>query len=99
MSQKEQKEIIEKFKRNEFSVLIATCVAEEGIDIPDVDLVLFYEPIPSEIRSIQRRGRTGRSSVGKVLILYAKDTRDEAYLYSELKKEQKMHKIVKGMRK
>ncbi len=99
MTQKEQKEIIEEFKKCKFNVLIATCVAEEGIDIPDVDLVLFYEPIPSEIRSIQRRGRTGRSNIGKVIILYAKDTRDQAYLYSELKKEQKMHKLVKEMRK
>jgi ERCC4-related helicase len=39
--------------------LVATSIAEEGIDISQVDLVVFYEPIPSEIRYIQRRGRTG----------------------------------------
>ena len=60
-SQKQQKEILGKFSAGEFNVLVATSVAEEGLDIPSVDKVIFYEPIPSAIRSIQRRGRTGRS--------------------------------------
>ena len=48
------------------SSLVATSIAEEGLDIPEVDLVVFYEPIPSEIRYIQRRGRTGRKTAGNV---------------------------------
>ena len=75
-------------------MLIATSVAEEGIDIPDVDLVLFYEPIPSEIRTIQRRGRTGRSSTGKVIILITSGTRDEAYYWAEGSREKKMGRIM-----
>lgn len=99
LSQKQQKEIIKNFKDRKFNVLIATSVAEEGIDIPDVDLVLFYEPIASEIRAIQRKGRTGRSSIGKVLILYTKDTKDEAFLHAQIKKEKKMEKLVRYMSK
>ena len=60
MRQDEQSAILESFKNEEFDVLVATSIAEEGLDIPQVDLVVFYEPIPSEIRYIQRRGRTGR---------------------------------------
>jgi len=94
LKQKEQKEILDRFRKREFDVLIATSVAEEGIDIPDVDLVLFYEPIPSEIRTIQRRGRTGRSSTGKVIILITSGTRDEAYYWAEGSRERKMGRIM-----
>ena len=61
-------------------------------------LVVFYEPIPSEIRAIQRKGRTGRSHIGKVTILITEGTRDEAYYYAEIKKEHKMQNIVRKMK-
>jgi ERCC4-related helicase len=54
MSQEEQSAVLESFRNGEFDVLVATSIAEEGLDIPEVDLVVFYEPIPSEIRYIQR---------------------------------------------
>jgi ERCC4-related helicase len=69
MDQNEQSAILQSFRDGEFDVLVATSIAEEGLDIPQVDLVVFYEPIPSEIRYIQRRGRTGRKSSGSVIIL------------------------------
>ncbi len=90
LKQREQVEIVERFKRGEYNVLVATSVAEEGLDIPATDLVIFYEPVPSEIRSIQRRGRTGRTRLGKVIILTIKGTRDVAYLWSSRNKEKKM---------
>ena len=55
--------------------------------MPEVDLVIFYEPVPSAIRSIQRRGRTGRSKSGRVIILITEKTRDEAYFWSAFRKE------------
>ncbi len=90
LRQREQVEIVEKFKRGEYNVLVATSVAEEGLDIPATDMVIFYEPVPSEIRSIQRRGRTGRTRIGKVIILTIKGTRDVAYLWSSRSKEKRM---------
>ncbi|MDV3103372.1 DEAD/DEAH box helicase [Thermococcus waiotapuensis] len=95
MSQREQKEILDRFSRGEFSVLVATSVGEEGLDVPEVDLVVFYEPVPSAIRSIQRRGRTGRHRPGKVVILMAKGTRDEAYYWSSRRKEKGMFEAIK----
>ena len=94
MTQKKQIEILEKFRNHEYNVLVATQVAEEGIDIPKVDLVIFYEPVPSEIRSIQRRGRTGRSDVGKLIVLITKNTRDEAYYWAAFYKEKKMRELI-----
>ncbi|HME87188.1 MAG TPA: ERCC4 domain-containing protein, partial [Candidatus Nanoarchaeia archaeon] len=94
MNQKKQKEVLDQFRNDEFQVLIATSVAEEGLDAPHVDFVLFYEPIPSAIRTIQRRGRTGRHGNGKVVILMANKTRDEAYRWVTQNKEKKMHRIL-----
>lgn len=97
MSQKEQIKLIEDFKENKFNVLVSTNIGEEGLDIPEVDMVLFYEPIPSAIRYIQRKGRTGRQSKGKIVILMAKNTRDEAYHWTAFNKEKKMYKLLKGI--
>ncbi len=98
-SQKQQKEILDKFRGAEFNVLVATSVAEEGLDIPKVDKVIFYEPVPSAIRSIQRRGRTGRLERGEVSILVTANTRDEAYRWSSHHKEKKMHRHLQMLKK
>jgi len=94
MDQNKQSAILQSFRDGEFDVLVATSIAEEGLDIPQVDLVVFYEPIPSEIRYIQRRGRTGRKSSGRVIILAAKDTIDEQYLYASKRRMEKMKQIL-----
>jgi ERCC4-related helicase len=98
LTQKEQIDIIRRFKNDEYNVLIATSVAEEGLDIPSTDLVVFYEPVPSEIRTIQRRGRTARQMAGKVIILIAKGTPDEAYYWSSRQKERRMHSELEILR-
>ena len=99
LTQKQQKEMIEEFEQGGFPVLIATSVGEEGLDIPEVDLVLFYEPVPSAIRTVQRRGRTGRQKEGKVTVLITKDTRDEGYRWSSYHKEKKMYKHLRRAKK
>jgi len=92
MKQREQIATLVQFRRGEINLLVATSVGEEGLDIPETDLVVFYEPIPSEIRSIQRRGRTGRKRIGEVKVLYVQDTRDEWYLRAAMIKERRMKK-------
>jgi len=98
LTQKQQGEVLDAFRAGEHNVLVATSVAEEGLDIPEVDLVVFYEPVPSEIRAIQRRGRTGRKRAGRVVVLIAKDTRDEAYFWSARRKEDKMEREIKELK-
>ncbi|MHC1575164.1 MAG: DEAD/DEAH box helicase, partial [Candidatus Methanogasteraceae archaeon] len=99
LTQKEQAEIIGKFRAGEYNTLVATSVAEEGLDIPSTDLVLFYEPIPSEIRTIQRKGRTGRKRAGRIVVLIARGSRDEASYWISARKESKMLKTMSAMRK
>jgi len=98
-SQKQQKEILERFRSGEFNVLVATSVAEEGLDIPKVDDVIFYEPVPSAIRSIQRRGRTGRLEKGEVTVLVTSGTRDEGYRWSAHHKEKRMFRNLEKLKK
>lgn len=98
LSQKKQLEILQDFRDGRCNVLVATSVAEEGLDIPKVDLVVFYEPIPSEIRTIQRRGRTGRSRAGRVIVLMTKKTRDEWFYWSGFRKEKRMRNVLKTLK-
>lgn len=97
LKQKDQDILLQKFRSNVYNVLVATSVAEEGLDIPATDLVIFFEPVPSEIRSIQRRGRTGRTHAGAVRILMYEGTRDAGYYYSAIKKESRMKKNIERL--
>jgi Fanconi anemia group M protein len=99
LNQREQKEIIDDFRKGTYNVLVATSIAEEGLDIPATDLVVFYEPVPSEIRTIQRRGRTGRRQAGRVVMFVTRDTKDEAYFWSSRKKEMQMRRELESLRK
>jgi Fanconi anemia group M protein len=94
MDQETQTRILERFRKGEFHILVSSSIGEEGLHVPDVDLVVFYEAVPSEIRYIQRRGRTGRTTEGRVVILLAEGTVDESYYYSSLSKEHRMRKLV-----
>jgi len=98
LSQKEQKEIIQDFGSGIYNCLISTSIGEEGLDIPNVELVIFYEPVPSAIRSIQRRGRTARHKEGKVIVLMTQNTRDEIYHWIAINKEKKMNNLLKSLK-
>jgi len=99
LKQSEQVTILEEFRSGRYNVLVTTSIGEEGLHVPDVDHVIFYEAVPSEIRSIQRRGRTGRTSVGKVTVLMAEGTVDEAYYYSSRRKEQQMRHLLETVKR
>ena len=98
MTQKEQARRLNGFKDGRYNVLVGTSVSEEGLDIVSSTLAIFFEPVVSPLRSIQRRGRVGRITPGKVIVLITKGTRDEAYHWVSLRKEKKMKGIIYGMK-
>ncbi|MBN2101259.1 MAG: DEAD/DEAH box helicase [Candidatus Aenigmarchaeota archaeon] len=98
MTQKEQLQRLKDFREGKYNTIVATSVGEEGLDIPAMDLAIFYEPVPSEIRSIQRRGRVGRHDVGRVIFLITKGTRDEGYYWASRKKEKVMKRTLHRMK-
>ena len=94
LSGREQVRRLDEFRNGNANVLLATSIGEEGLDIPSADLVIFYEPVSSEIRTIQRRGRTGRKRLGEVIVLIAEGTRDEGAKAAALRREENMLRAV-----
>jgi len=96
LSQKKQLEVLEEYKSGKFNVLVATSVSEEGIHIENADIGIFYEPVPSALRTIQRRGRIGRINIGKIYLLITKNTIDEKYYWVSYHKEKRMKKLLEN---
>jgi len=99
MTQKEQVETLDRFRSGESNVLVCTSVGEEGLDVPSADRVIFYEPVASEIRTIQRRGRTARHREGDVYVLVSENTRDVGVRYAAAAREARMHRVLEKVRR
>lgn len=98
IKQEDQIRLIKLYDSGFYNTLITTSIGEEGIHLGSATTAIFYEAVPSEIRSIQRRGRIGRERPGKLYVLMTKKTRDEAYFWSAHHKEKKMRRILEGMK-
>ena len=81
LKQKKQIETVRMFRDGQYRVLVSTRVGEEGLDIAEVNHVIFYDNVPSSIRYVQRKGRTGHKKSGRLIILIAKGTIDQAYYW------------------
>ena len=90
--------MLEDMRRGNFDILIATQVGEEGLDIAECSLVVFYDNVPSAVRFVQRRGRTGRRAPGRVVAFLVKGTRDEAYYWLARRKLKKARRVVEALR-
>ncbi len=97
LSQKDQIRIIKNYEDDIYNCLITSPIGEEGLHLASADLAVFYEPVASEIRMIQRRGRVARTKLGRIIILVTRGTKDERSLYSARYKESKMREILVGM--
>jgi ERCC4-related helicase len=97
LSQKEQINVIKDFNADYYNCLITSPIGEEGLHIPSADIAVFYDSVPSEVRTIQRRGRVGRTKVGKMILLLTKDTIDESYYWTSFRKEKRMKSILRDM--
>lgn len=84
MTQKQQKEVIQKFKNGDYNVLVCTSIGEEGLDIGEVDLIICYDTTSSPIKNIQRMGRTGRKRDGKIILLFSGN---ESYKFEQAMKD------------
>lgn len=77
--QDDQLKIIERFRRGQVNVLIATSIGEEGLDIGEVGLIVMFDAVASPIRTVQRIGRTGRAGAGEIVVLVAPGREDEKF--------------------
>ena len=95
LTQKEQIKVLDQFKNGEIKVLLSTSVGEEGLDVGNCDLVVFYDSVPSIVRAIQRQGR-GRKRKSQVIHLVTKGTRDEGMYWAIKHKDKKMKTFLKN---
>jgi len=98
VSQKEQLEVVKKFREGGYNTLVSTCVGEEGLDIGEVDLIVCYDAQKSPIRLIQRMGRTGRKRQGCIAVLVSAGREEQAYNASLAKKNSMYRIITNGSR-
>ncbi|XP_035388629.1 Fanconi anemia group M protein isoform X2 [Electrophorus electricus] len=82
-TQKEQLEVVRKFRDGGFNTLVSTCVGEEGLDIGEVDLIVCFDAQKSPIRLVQRMGRTGRRRQGRIVIILAEGREERTYNQSQ----------------
>ena len=79
LNQKDQIEIVKRFKEGDYNTIVATCVGEEGLDIGEVDLIVLYDMKTSPISYVQRIGRTGRKRDGRVVVLVTEGIEERDY--------------------
>ncbi|KAK0389366.1 hypothetical protein NLU13_2941 [Sarocladium strictum] len=98
MKQAQQIETIERFRKGDFNVLVATSIGEEGLDIGQVDLIVCYDSSASPIRMLQRMGRTGRKRAGQIVLLLMRGKEEEQFAKSKDNYEKMQKLICEGSR-
>ena len=82
VEQKDRFIVLNKFKNDEVSILVATDVAARGIDIPGIGAVINYD-LPEEPENyVHRVGRTGRGKEKGVAISFCSE--DEKILLASI---------------
>ncbi|XP_073503154.1 interferon-induced helicase C domain-containing protein 1 [Phyllobates terribilis] len=98
MTQNEQKKVIQKFSSGELNLLIATSVAEEGLDIKECNIVIVYGLIHNEIAMMQTRGRARADESALVLVASRSSGAFDHDSVNEYR-EDLMHKAIQKVQK
>ncbi|OPJ90118.1 Fanconi anemia group M protein isoform A [Patagioenas fasciata monilis] len=94
-TQKEQLEVVKRFREGGYNTLVSTCVGEEGLDIGEVDLIVCFDAQKSPVRLVQRMGRTGRRRQGRIVLILAQGREERTYNQSQSNKRS-IHKALSG---
>ncbi|THH21565.1 hypothetical protein EW146_g39 [Bondarzewia mesenterica] len=95
-AQREQLDVIKRFKAGEFNVLVSTSIGEEGLDIGEIDMIVCYESQKTPIRMLQRVGRTGRKRDGFVHVLLAEGREELNWNKAQESYAEVQQSIVRG---
>ncbi|XP_036041003.1 LOW QUALITY PROTEIN: interferon-induced helicase C domain-containing protein 1 [Onychomys torridus] len=93
MTQNEQKEVISKFRTGKINLLIATTVAEEGLDIKECNIVIRYGLVTNEIAMVQARGRARADESTYVLVTSSGSGVTEREIVNDFR-EKMMYKAI-----
>ncbi|KAF9452311.1 type III restriction enzyme [Macrolepiota fuliginosa MF-IS2] len=87
---------VQAFRKGEVNVLIATSVAEEGLDFPACDLVVRFDPFRHMVGYVQSRGRA-RNAASRFVVMIREDDQDGFNLYQSLQaQEPEMNKVYQA---
>ena len=89
-SAKKQAQVISDFSRGKIQIIFATSVVEEGLSVPEVDVIAHYNQPLTEISRLQKGGRTGRFRDGLVIFLITNIPYELALYFATLSKLKKM---------
>ncbi|XP_041858379.1 interferon-induced helicase C domain-containing protein 1 isoform X2 [Melanotaenia boesemani] len=95
MTAAEQKDVLKKFSTGEVNLLIATTVAEEGLDIPACNFVIRYGLVTNEIAMIQSQGR-GRAEDSTYIVV---DVKNSGVAEKECVNEYREGMMIKAIKK
>ena len=84
MTQVEQQEVMVSFRKGECDVLVATSVAEEGLDVPACNLVIRFQHVSNEIARTQTQGRA-RAAESEAFTILSSDSKKP---YQEMKNDE-----------
>ncbi|MTI67034.1 MAG: DEAD/DEAH box helicase [Firmicutes bacterium] len=84
MKQRQRDRVMNKFRKGNVDVLVATDVAARGIDVDDIELVINYDVPQDEEYYVHRIGRTGRA--GRSGKAYTFVVGREVYKLKDIKK-------------
>ena len=90
MDEEDHRETIDLFRQGKINLLIATTVAEEGLNVPDADFVIRYDAVQNPVSFVQGRGRA-RMEKSEQLILGERPGKSIKHFQ---KSEEMHHKLV-----
>ncbi|XP_060557086.1 uncharacterized protein LOC132717609 isoform X2 [Ruditapes philippinarum] len=88
MNVNQQKRVLEEIKQYQYQVIVATSVAEEGVDMPECERVISLYPPSTVTALVQMRGRARRKN-SKFIVLCS-NQEEEGKLYDIMQKEKNM---------
>ncbi|KAI8617471.1 hypothetical protein BC830DRAFT_99023 [Chytriomyces sp. MP71] len=92
----QQKKIVANFRQGKLNLLIATRVAEEGIDIQPCNLVVRFDVVQTVISNIQSRGRARHKNSRYIVMVHENDLDTPQKLHELDKNEAEMNAILLG---
>lgn len=84
LMQRKRDRVMERFRKHQIRVLVATDLASRGIDVSSISHIVNYDiPVDSQVY-VHRIGRTGRMGARGIAITFV--TREEGQLLTEVEK-------------
>ncbi len=94
LKQSERERAYIKFNRDSERILLCTDLAARGLDLPQVNIVIHYQPALDETTQTHRNGRTGRNGQHGVVVYFA--SQPSGYSFPEAYKLPKLNAHPSG---